>query len=126
MRRPYPAKDVHVTGTFDDWGKTVQLNQVGDVWEKEVDLPSADETIYYKFVVDDKWIVDDAAPKTDDGHWNINNILRPEHIKRKQAVRTISPSRTLRDVYGVPYRQYQHLIYRHRIKSGQETILRQC
>lgn len=65
----------------------MQLNKVGDVWEKEVDLPSADETIYYKFVVDNMWIVDDAAPKTDDGHWNINNILRPEHIKRKQVVR---------------------------------------
>lgn len=34
----------------------------------------------YKFVVDDKWIVDDAAPKEDDGHFNVNNVLLPSDI----------------------------------------------
>ena len=46
--RPHPANDVHVTGTFDDWGKTEKLEKVGDVWEKEVQLPLADEKYYYK------------------------------------------------------------------------------
>jgi hypothetical protein len=46
--RPHPANDVHVTGTFDDWGKTEKLEKVGDVFEKEVTLPSADEKYYYK------------------------------------------------------------------------------
>jgi hypothetical protein len=46
--RPHKADDVHVTGTFDDWGKTEKLEKVGDVFEKEVTLPSADEKYYYK------------------------------------------------------------------------------
>lgn len=48
VHRPHPASDVHVTGTFDDWGKTEKLEKVGDVFEKEVNLPSADEKYYYK------------------------------------------------------------------------------
>ncbi len=46
--RPHPANDVHVTGTFDDWGKTEKLEKVGEVWEKQVQLPSANEKYYYK------------------------------------------------------------------------------
>lgn len=37
-----------VTGTFDDWAKSVQLEKKGDVFEKEVHIPKADEKIYYK------------------------------------------------------------------------------
>jgi hypothetical protein len=82
--RPHPeANDVHVTGTFDDWGKSVQLNKVGDVWEKDVELPKADEKILYKFVVNDQWIIDPEAPQEDDGHGNVNNVLHPHDIKRK-------------------------------------------
>ena len=45
-------------------------------------MTSVDEKIYYKFVVDDKWIVDDNAPKEDDGHYNVNNVLLPAQIKK--------------------------------------------
>lgn len=86
--RPYPASDVHVTGTFDDWGKTEQLNKVGDGWEKEVNLPSADQKIYYKFVVDNEWVVDHNAPKEEDGHNNVNNFLLPEQIKKHSTAHT--------------------------------------
>lgn len=85
--RPHPeATDVHVTGTFDDWGKSVSLNKVGDIWEKEVELPKADEKILYKFVVNDKWIIDPDAPQEDDGSGNVNNVLYPDQIKSKGAV----------------------------------------
>jgi 1,4-alpha-glucan branching enzyme len=84
VARPHPeANDVHVTGTFDDWGKSVQLNKVGDVWEKDVELPKADEKILYKFVVNDQWIIDPEAPQEDDGHGNVNNVLHPHDIKKK-------------------------------------------
>ena len=43
----HPANDVHVTGTFDDWSKSVQLEKKGSSWEKHVDLPKA-EKVYYK------------------------------------------------------------------------------
>ncbi|PWY72878.1 hypothetical protein BO83DRAFT_42167 [Aspergillus eucalypticola CBS 122712] len=45
---PYSANEVFVTGTFDDWGKTVKLDRVGDVFEKEVPLPVTDEKVHYK------------------------------------------------------------------------------
>ncbi|KAK5057587.1 hypothetical protein LTR84_011587 [Exophiala bonariae] len=84
---PHPnANDVHVTGTFDDWSKSEQLNKVGDTWEKEVDLSEADKKILYKFVVDDIWTIDTTAPQEDDGHGNLNNVLYPDQIKSKAAV----------------------------------------
>lgn len=91
FRRPHPdANDVHVTGTFDDWGKTEQLNKVGDIWEKEVQLPKADEKILYKFVVNDNWVIDTEAPHEDDGHGNVNNVLLPENIKTNASAVTTS------------------------------------
>jgi hypothetical protein len=89
--RPHPdANDVHVTGTFDDWGKTERLNKVGDIWEKEVELPNADKKILYKFVVNDNWVIDPEAPQEDDGHGNLNNVLHPEQIKTKSTGVTTS------------------------------------
>lgn len=85
--RPHPeANDVHVTGTFDDWGKSVSLNKIGDIWEKEVELPQSDKKILYKFVVNDQWIIDPDAPQEDDGRGNVNNVLTPDRIKPKAAV----------------------------------------
>ncbi|KIX00891.1 uncharacterized protein Z518_09956 [Rhinocladiella mackenziei CBS 650.93] len=87
FRWPHPdAADVHVTGTFDDWGKTESLNKVGDVWEKEVELSQIDKKILYKFVVNDKWVIDPTAPQEDDGHGNVNNVLHPDQIKPKAAI----------------------------------------
>ena len=39
---------MYVTGTFDDWGKTIKLEKVGGSFEKNVDLPASSEKIYYK------------------------------------------------------------------------------
>lgn len=48
LPRNHPAKDVYVTGTFDDWSKSVELDRKGDHFEKLVELPVADKKIYYK------------------------------------------------------------------------------
>jgi hypothetical protein len=56
---------------------------VGDIWEKEVDLPSADTKHLYKFVVNGEWVTDHEAPKEDDGQNNVNNVLVPDHITKK-------------------------------------------
>lgn len=48
LYRAHAADEVFVTGTFDDWGKTVKLEKIGDVFEKEVDLPEADGKVHYK------------------------------------------------------------------------------
>lgn len=64
----------------------MQLTKVGDVWEKEVNLRSADEKVLYKFVVDGNWITDHEAPQEDDGHYNVNNVLYPKDITRNETV----------------------------------------
>ena len=48
MHREHPANEVFVTGTFDNWNKTQKLEKKGNVFEKEVSLPIAEEKIYYK------------------------------------------------------------------------------
>jgi hypothetical protein len=41
------AKEVFVTGTFDDWTQSVKLEKKGDIFEKTVELP-ADKKVLYK------------------------------------------------------------------------------
>ncbi|KAJ5561549.1 Immunoglobulin E-set [Penicillium sp. DV-2018c] len=79
-----PSIEVFVTGTFDDWGKTVKLDRVGDIFMKEVTLSSS-EKVHYKFVVDGIWTTDTNVRQEDDGHNNINNVLLPEEIQTVQT-----------------------------------------
>jgi hypothetical protein len=37
-----------VTGTFDNWTKTEQLEKVGQIFQKTVTLPESSDKIYYK------------------------------------------------------------------------------
>lgn len=37
-----------MTGTFDDWAKSVKLDRTAKGFEKYVDLPSAEEKVIYK------------------------------------------------------------------------------
>jgi 1,4-alpha-glucan branching enzyme len=37
--REHPAEEVVVTGSFDDWKKTVKLEKVDGVFKKTVELP---------------------------------------------------------------------------------------
>ncbi|KAJ5235658.1 uncharacterized protein N7469_004826 [Penicillium citrinum] len=94
---PYDANEVFVTGTFDDWGKTVKLNRVGDTFEKEVSLP-AGEKIQYKFVVDGNWTTDKRVREENDGHDNINNVLLPEEIKETAALTQPTTNATMSGV----------------------------
>ena len=71
-----------MTGSFDNWGRTVKLEKRGDIFEKEVQLPSANEKIHYKFVVDGNWVTDSQAPEETDNQNNINNVLLPEQVTK--------------------------------------------
>ncbi|KAL8713987.1 MAG: hypothetical protein Q9220_002133 [cf. Caloplaca sp. 1 TL-2023] len=75
----HTANEVYVTGTFDDWAKSVRLDKHGGSFEKKVELPLG-QKIVYKFVVDGDWTTDHTAPQEEDEHGNQNNILTPEHI----------------------------------------------
>ncbi len=47
--RDHPASEVYVTGTFDDWAKSVKLDaKPTGRFEKLVQLSSADQKILYK------------------------------------------------------------------------------
>ena len=92
--RPYPAEgDVYVTGDFDDWGKTVKLDKVGDVFQKEVQLTDVDKDIAYKFVIDgDKWVHDVNAPTVQVNDYTTNNVLKPDNIHKTGALSARRPS----------------------------------
>ncbi|KFA73266.1 hypothetical protein S40288_08616 [Stachybotrys chartarum IBT 40288] len=72
-----PAEEVYVTGTFDGWTKSVKLDKIGDVFQKtvEVKAPEGASKIYYKYVVDNQWILNESAPKEADHEGNDNNYL---------------------------------------------------
>ncbi|KFZ16920.1 hypothetical protein V502_04828 [Pseudogymnoascus sp. VKM F-4520 (FW-2644)] len=78
----HPASEVIVTGTFDNWAQTEKLQKKGDIFEKEVTLPSAAEKIYYKFLVDGNWVTDHTAPQEKDNLGNLNNFLTTDRIKK--------------------------------------------
>jgi len=47
--RPYTANEVIVTGTFDNWARSLQLENKGRYWEKTVplgDVKSGDKVLY--------------------------------------------------------------------------------
>ncbi|KAF4503483.1 5 -AMP-activated kinase subunit beta-2 [Fusarium agapanthi] len=44
----HTADEVYVTGTFDNWTKSVQLEKEGNVFSKTVDLKEPEGKIYYK------------------------------------------------------------------------------
>ncbi|WEW55353.1 Cruciform DNA binding protein [Emydomyces testavorans] len=78
----HPANEVYVTGTFDNWSKSIKLEKsVHGDFRKEIDLPETNERILYKFIVDGTWTTDHTAPQEDDGHHNINNVLQPGHVQ---------------------------------------------
>ncbi|KAF2719186.1 carbohydrate-binding module family 48 protein [Polychaeton citri CBS 116435] len=81
FRWEHPSQQVYVTGTFDNWSKTVELDKKGDIFEKTVDLPKADEKIFYKFVADGDWKHDHTAKSETDHEGNVNNVLYPDDIK---------------------------------------------
>lgn len=74
----HSANDVYVTGTFDDWRKTVKLEKEDGIFKKTVELPKTHTQ--YKFVVNGNWCTNESARKEDDGHGIINNVLLPEDI----------------------------------------------
>ncbi|KAJ5188474.1 Immunoglobulin E-set [Penicillium cf. griseofulvum] len=90
---PGNASEVFVTGTFDDWGKTVKLDRVGDIFVKEVTI-SPVQKVHYKFVVDGIWTTDPNIREEEDGHNNVNNVLLPEEINFAPTMSGVTPDST--------------------------------
>ncbi|ORX57748.1 hypothetical protein BCR36DRAFT_409225 [Piromyces finnis] len=74
-KNPHAGK-VYVTGNFDNWQKTNELEKQPDgTFKKVIPLPSNKEKIIYKFVVDGNWVIDNSMPIEDDGMGNQNNCF---------------------------------------------------
>ncbi|KAL4820799.1 hypothetical protein BDW67DRAFT_180358 [Aspergillus spinulosporus] len=101
FRWPYNADEVFVTGTFDDWGKTIKLDRKGDVFEKEVHLPVTGDKVHFKFVVDGNWTTDNRLPQEDDGSSNINNILYPDQIQADSVAALQNGTQDMATISGV-------------------------
>ncbi|KAK3331943.1 hypothetical protein B0T19DRAFT_397762 [Cercophora scortea] len=89
---PHHAEEVYVTGTFDNWSKSEQLVQNGDVFEKTVTLPEDSDKVYYKFVVDGDWTTDHTAPREKDHEGNENNVLFAADITKTPAPEAAPPA----------------------------------
>ncbi|KAL9597160.1 MAG: hypothetical protein Q9219_005326 [cf. Caloplaca sp. 3 TL-2023] len=83
LNRNHTADQVYVTGTFDDWAKSIKLDKQGEGFAKRVELPLG-QKIAYKFVVDGNWTTDPTAPQEDDGASNVNNVLTPDQITKPE------------------------------------------
>ncbi|EMC92128.1 carbohydrate-binding module family 48 protein [Baudoinia panamericana UAMH 10762] len=82
FRWEHPAEEVYVTGTFDNWSKTIKLDKKGTLHEKTVPLPSNSPKILYKFVADGNWSHDHTAKTETDDAGNVNNVLYPSDIQQ--------------------------------------------
>ncbi|KAF5232985.1 hypothetical protein FANTH_12736 [Fusarium anthophilum] len=94
----HPADEVYVTGTFDNWTKSVQLEKEGNVFSKTVDLKEPEGKIYYKFIVDGNWIINQSAPNEPDLEGNVNNFITPDQLNAETSgaaiLNTVTPSST--------------------------------
>lgn len=89
--RPAGPKEVIVTGTFDNWGKTLPLvKQVDGSYELTVPL-LANETILYKYVVDGEWLVNQSQHVTRDGSGIENNSLEANDLVAASSTQSKIP-----------------------------------
>ncbi|KAF5023849.1 hypothetical protein F66182_4107 [Fusarium sp. NRRL 66182] len=100
----HPADEVYVTGTFDNWTKSVRLDKTGDVFSKTVDLKEPSGKIYYKFIVDGSWIINQSAPNEPDFEGNVNNFVTPDQLTSESTsaaiLNTVTPTSTTAAMAG--------------------------
>ncbi|KAG5928321.1 hypothetical protein E4U42_000864 [Claviceps africana] len=85
--------DVLVTGSFDGWTKSVTLEKDRGVFQKTIDISEKDAAnkIYYKFVVDDNWVINESYPHEADHQGNLNNFLTAEDLLKPTLAPGSSP-----------------------------------
>ncbi|KAK2596629.1 Cruciform DNA binding protein [Conoideocrella luteorostrata] len=81
------TSDVLVTGSFDEWTKSVRLEKVGGIFQKTVHFSEKDASkkIYYKFVVDHNWTINESYPHEPDHEGNVNNFLTPGDLTKSSS-----------------------------------------
>jgi len=77
------ASEVFVTGTFDNWSKSVQLDNNNGRFEKTILL--AAEDVLFKFLVDGNWVIDTTKETMTDSVGIQNNVIKKEHLLSLEA-----------------------------------------
>ncbi|UNI15647.1 Cruciform DNA binding protein [Purpureocillium takamizusanense] len=94
----HPAEEAFVTGTFDNWQKTVKLEKRDGVFQQKVDIAHPLHKIYYKFVVDNNWTINESSPHEPDSEGNINNFLTQADLEQpsfsSSILNTVTPEST--------------------------------
>lgn len=87
MFRPKGAEDVIVTGSFDNWAKSLPLlKQTDGSFSLQVPLPPKAEDVIYKYVVDGEWRINPEENITRNESGIENNIITKDHLKELIAV----------------------------------------
>ncbi|KAF5583146.1 5 AMP-activated kinase subunit beta-2 [Fusarium pseudocircinatum] len=89
----HPADEVYVTGTFDNWTKSVQLEKEGNVFSKTVDLKEPEGKIYYKHLRQ-TFAVLESYTDGEENHWH----QQPAYLAR--LLLRIARTRWTNSCYG--------------------------
>ncbi|KAM9896978.1 hypothetical protein OXX79_007176 [Metschnikowia pulcherrima] len=80
LNLPSGPSNVIVTGSFDNWGKTLPLvKQTDGSFELTVPFPK-DTEVLYKYVVDGEWLVNPAQSVGTDSNGIENNVLTSDEL----------------------------------------------
>ncbi|KAK6465263.1 regulation of G-protein function [Scheffersomyces coipomensis] len=84
---PKGPQEVILTGTFDNWAKTLYLvKQADESFSLTVPFPKSDEPVLYKYVVDGDWVVSTTQRISKDESGNENNILEASDLIEPKSV----------------------------------------
>ncbi|CAH2355563.1 hypothetical protein CLIB1423_28S01112 [[Candida] railenensis] len=89
---PAGPQEVILTGTFDNWSKTLFLvKQADGSFELTVPLPSSDEPLLYKYVVDGEWVVSQSQKISKDESGNENNVIDKDDLVSASTKGSVIP-----------------------------------
>lgn len=78
IEAPSDVKSVQITGTFDNWSKSLP-EITSPPFEQTITLPEKQDIIF-KFIIDGNWTTLDSYPVVADENGNTNNIVHAEHL----------------------------------------------
>ncbi|XP_061586383.1 5'-AMP-activated protein kinase subunit beta-1b [Cololabis saira] len=108
------AKEVYVSGSFNNWATKIPLNRSKQNFVAIMDLPEGEHQ--YKFCVDGQWTLDPTGPVTTTKTGTVNNILQVKRTDFEVFDALRIDSEDSADVYDLsssppgPYQQEAYAI----------------
>lgn len=91
IEAPDNVKSVQITGTFDNWSKSLP-EITTPPFEQTITLPEKQDIIF-KFIIDGNWTTLDSYPIVTDEHGNANNVVHAEHLILVEEEKEEEPER---------------------------------